>query len=82
MDSSQTPPPTERVDIFDVPVNNQIVAFQVIVKFLEEANKRGAFTFKESAKIWQCLELFKPPPSSSENEIGSTLDTSTKLQVT
>jgi len=32
----------------------------VMVSFLNVAQKRGAFSFDESAKIWECIKKFIP----------------------
>lgn len=55
-------------DLLNVPVSNENVALNVMVSFLNVAQKRGAFSFDESAKIWECIKKFIPdgnqvPPS-------------------
>jgi hypothetical protein len=45
--------------LVDVPVNNQNEALQLIVTFLNLAQKRGAFTLDESAKLWECVKMFQ-----------------------
>jgi hypothetical protein len=45
--------------LVDVPVNNQNEALQLIVTFLNLAQKRGAFTLDESAKLWECVKAFQ-----------------------
>jgi hypothetical protein len=45
--------------LVDVPVANQNEALQLIVTFLNLAQKRGAFTLDESAKIWECVKFFQ-----------------------
>lgn len=45
--------------LVDVPVNNQQDALQLIVTFLNLAQKRGAFTLDESAKLWECIKIFQ-----------------------
>ena len=45
--------------LVDVPVTNQNEALQLIVTFLNLAQKRGAFTLDESAKLWECVKLFQ-----------------------
>jgi len=56
----------------DVDVDNEITALNLIVQFLGLAQKRGAFTIDEAAKIWECVKKFQkpvdaaaPPPSTS-----------------
>ena len=45
--------------LVDVKVDNQNEALQLIVTFLNLAQKRGAFTLDESAKIWECVQYFR-----------------------
>jgi hypothetical protein len=53
--------PTEKrqTRLVDVPVTNQNEALQLIVTFLNLAQKRGVFTLDESAKIWECVKMFQ-----------------------
>jgi len=37
---------------------DQNIALNTMVHFLNLAQKRGVFTFEESAKIWECLKVF------------------------
>jgi len=53
-------------DLLNVPVTNENVALNVMVSFLNVAQKRGAFSFDESAKIWECIQKFINPASQSE----------------
>ena len=50
--------------LVDVSVENENMALNIMVSFLNLANKRGAFTLDESAKIWECVSKFGTPPSS------------------
>jgi len=50
--------PTE-VRLVDIPIENENVALNVMVGFLNLAHKRGAFTIDESAKIWECISKFQ-----------------------
>jgi hypothetical protein len=56
-------------DLLNVPVSNENVALNVMVSFLNVAQKRGAFSFDESAKIWECIKKFIPeaPANASDN---------------
>jgi len=49
----------KQVRLVDVPVTNQNEALQLIVTFLNLAQKRGSFTLDESAKIWECVKFFQ-----------------------
>lgn len=44
--------------LVDSPVTDQNSALNVMVSFLNLAQKRGTFTIDESAKIWECIKLF------------------------
>jgi hypothetical protein len=45
-------------DLINIPIENENVALNVMVSFLNVAQKRGAFSFDESAKIWECIQKF------------------------
>jgi hypothetical protein len=49
----------KQVRLVDVPLNTQQDALQLIVTFLHLAQKRGAFTLDESAKLWECIKMFQ-----------------------
>lgn len=62
--SSTTQIPTEtgekkQVRLVDLPLTNQQEALQLIVTFLNLAQKRGAFSLDESAKLWECIKMFQ-----------------------
>lgn len=65
--SSDVPKPKE-VRLCDVPVVDQQGAFNLLINFVTLAQKRGAFTIEESAKLWECIRFFtgaapSPPPA-------------------
>ena len=49
----------KQVRLVDIPLNSQQDALQLIVTFLHLAQKRGAFTLDESAKLWECIQVFQ-----------------------
>ena len=49
----------KQLRLVDVPITNQNEALQLIVTFLNLAQKRGAFTLDESAKLWDCIKHFQ-----------------------
>ncbi len=51
--------PQKEVKLVDIPINDENTALNVIVSFLSLAQKRGVFTFDESAKIWECIKVFQ-----------------------
>ena len=56
---SQAPEVKKEVKLIDVEIVNENVAFNLILSFLTLAQKRGAFGFDESAKIWECIKKFQ-----------------------
>jgi hypothetical protein len=54
----------QQIPISEVPVNNQNEALQMIVYFINVAQKRGTYTLDESAKIYECIKLFKSTSQS------------------
>ena len=56
----QPPPqPQKEIKLVDVQINDENTALNVMVSFLSLAQKRGVFTFDESAKIWECIKIFQ-----------------------
>ena len=53
-------PKQPQIRLVDVEVINQNVALNVIMSFITLAQQRGAFNIQESAKIWECIKMFKP----------------------
>jgi len=54
-------PPVERneIKLVDIPITDENMALNVMVSFLGLAQKRGAFSIDESAKIWECIKMFQ-----------------------
>jgi hypothetical protein len=50
---------TQKVLLTGVEVVDENVALNLIVSFLGLAQKRGAFTIDEAAKIWECVKKFQ-----------------------
>ena len=49
----------KEIKLTEVEITNENVALNVIVSFLNLAQKRGAFTLDESAKLWECIKAFQ-----------------------
>ena len=49
----------QTMDLSDVDVTNENIALNIIVSYVNLAQKRGAFNIKESAKIWECIQKFQ-----------------------
>ena len=61
MENNKNLPVQPEVKLVDVPIADENVALNVLVSFLSLANKRGAFSIDESAKIWECIQIFQKP---------------------
>jgi len=51
--------PKPKVLLTSLEVTDENSALNLIVSFLTLAQKRGAFTIDESAKIWECIKIFQ-----------------------
>ena len=52
---------TEQKEVLlsEIKVEDPNSALNVLVSFVNLANKRGTFTIQESAKIWECVKMFQ-----------------------
>ena len=57
--SSSTSTGDKETKLVDVEVTDENVALNVLVSFLNTAQKRGAFSIDEAAKIWECVKKFQ-----------------------
>jgi hypothetical protein len=60
--TTPTPGPTPaeaQAKLLAIPVTNENVALNVMVSFLNLAQRRGVFSIDESSKIWECIKLFQ-----------------------
>ena len=56
---AEEPQVQKKVLLTGVEVTDENVALNLIVSFLGLAQKRGAFTIDEAAKIWECIKRFQ-----------------------
>jgi hypothetical protein len=56
MDSQESA--VKEMKLVDIPITDENISLNVIVSFLNLAQKRGAFGIDESAKIWECINVF------------------------
>lgn len=49
---------TPKQALKDIVINNENIALNVMVGMLNIAQKRGAFNLEESAKTWECIQMF------------------------
>jgi hypothetical protein len=61
----QAPAPAQ-VPLISVDVTDENIALNVMVSFLNVAQKRGAFDIAEAAKIWECVQKFIIPQAPAE----------------
>jgi len=54
--------------ITEIPITDENVALNVIVSFLNVAQKRGCFSINESAKIWECVKFFMNPSARETSD--------------
>jgi hypothetical protein len=47
------------VKLVDIAVTDENVALNVLVSFLNLAQRRGIFSIDESSKIWECVKMFQ-----------------------
>lgn len=53
----------DQINVLDVEVTNENVALNILITFVNLAQKRGAFNLNESAKIWECIKRFQKSSS-------------------
>jgi len=53
-----TPQQPQQPDLNNVVIADENTALNVMVSFLHMAQKRGAFNIQESAKVWECIQMF------------------------
>ena len=63
-DTPSEEPEQKTVDIMDMEITSENVALNVLVTFVNLAQKRGAFNINESAKIWECIQTFQKQKNS------------------
>ena len=56
---AHTPVVKPELKLTDVEITNEVIALNVLVSFLNLAQRRGSFTIDESAKIWECVKKFQ-----------------------
>ena len=63
---NQTTPDNTYIDLENVKITDENIALNVIIGYLNIAQKNGVFNFAQSAKIWECIKMFvKPLPSTA-----------------
>ena len=47
------------VKLVDVNVENENIALNLLVGFVNMAQQKGVYNIQESAKIWECIKTFQ-----------------------
>jgi hypothetical protein len=58
-DAKENTASQKEVKLVDVNISDENTALNVIVSFLNLAQRRGAFSMDESSKIWECIKMFQ-----------------------
>tara|TARA_B100001057_G_C22842305_1_gene947535 strand:+ start:1376 stop:1675 length:300 start_codon:yes stop_codon:yes gene_type:complete len=64
---------TPRQRLVDVKVVDENVALNIMVGFLNMAQRRGSFNFEESAKIAECIRVFTRPGPATDNTVAPSV---------
>ena len=56
---------TQEINLLDIEVETENIALNLLVSFINLAQRRGAFNIAESAKIWEAIQFFMPPPNEN-----------------
>ena len=62
----QQPQQQTQTAIKDIKIENENIALNVLVGMVNIAQKRGAFNLEESAKAWECVQMFMKNPSPAQ----------------
>lgn len=49
----------KEVKLTEIPITDEVVALNILVSFLNLAQRRGVFNIEESSKIWECIRKFQ-----------------------
>ena len=59
-------PTTIQPKLVNIEIKDEIVALNVLVSFMNLAQRRGVFTIDESAKIFECIKMFQKVAESDD----------------
>jgi len=70
-----TPTPTPTLPkLTEVEIKDENIALNVLISFVDLAQKRGAYSLDEAAKIWECIQKFIKPMSTPTESITLSKD--------
>ena len=49
----------KEIKLVDVQITDENIALNVLVSFVNLAQRRGVYTIDEAAKIWECVKKFQ-----------------------
>lgn len=58
-DNKEDSSETQEINLLDIEVETENIALNLLVSFINLAQRRGAFNIAESAKIWECIKKFQ-----------------------
>ena len=53
------PEKPKEVKLTEVAITDEVVALNILVSFVNLAQRRGVYNIEESAKIWECIRKFQ-----------------------
>lgn len=66
-----------RINLADIKITDQNMALNILVGFLNIAQRRGAFGMDESAKVWEAVKWFVVQTDPSGNPMPPVPEEST-----
>ena len=66
--SSQQTEQHQQVSLMNVPVNSETDALNLMAGFLQVAQRRGAYTLAEAAKIMEAISKFGKAPEQTQSQ--------------
>ena len=75
MSSTSTSAPEStapQVKLTEIEVKNEFVALNLLVSFVNLAQRRGVYSIDESAKIWECIKKFQKPDLNDSNDLNDS----------
>ena len=67
--STSTEQPQQQVKLSEIKVENEQIALNLMVAFLNAAQSRGIYTIEESAKLWECVKFFSKPAENTDTSV-------------
>ena len=56
----------------DIDVTDDNVALNLMVAFLNMAQRRGAYSMDESAKVWECVKRFIRNNEATDDDVSTS----------